>query len=220
MKIALCFHGNYGNRDDSLAGDRGYLYLKDIIFDKYSSDVFIHSWQLDKKDDILKKYSPKNFVFEKQINFLPFFERVGITDRYFNRGFDRKNTIFKNCTIHNTASFLYSRKKSIELSLAKGNYDVIITCRFDIGQRGGKLVRYLRFDTNDDMDYVYSAMWNQLNAGYADMWFYSNSKNMAILAQAYDKMYKHFLPNSEYERALTTGWYDSDSEQFTNERFK
>lgn len=72
-------------------------------------------------------------------------------------------------------------------------------------------------------------MWDQLNAGYADQWFYSNSNNMRLLSMAFDAaLYEYFVPNSKYEKTVTQGWPDSlhydggfyDPAQFSNEKLK
>ena len=228
MKIALCLSGFYNNTGDSNAGESGHEYLKKTIIDKYNPDVFIHSWEPQRKGYISDKYKPTNSVFESNFDFKEMFKDEGITNERFDRGFDRKNTIFKNCKIENMASFLYSRKRAIELTQSD-RYDIIITTRFDIGFRGGKEVRYLKFDSKADTSYIYSADWPQHNAGYADMWFYSNEANMTTLARAYDQMYDHFRTGSGYEHAVTRAWPDSqnmdnydstDTKQFSNERFK
>ena len=51
MKIALCLHGLFNSTTDSSSnGDDGFEYIKENILDKGEVDVYIHSWELDKKN--------------------------------------------------------------------------------------------------------------------------------------------------------------------------
>ena len=64
-------------------------------------------------------------------------------------------------------------------------------------------------------------MWVQTNAGYADQWFYSNQENMIKFVGFYDKSLDYFKPKSEYEKAITNGWFDSNAKnEFSNEILK
>ena len=44
----------------------GFKYLKKLL-SSYQLDYFIHTWSVDKKEDIVKTYNTKNILFEKQI---------------------------------------------------------------------------------------------------------------------------------------------------------
>jgi hypothetical protein len=72
-------------------------------------------------------------------------------------------------------------------------------------------------------------MWDQLNAGMADQWFYSNSENMDKFISMFDKLSAYLTKGSDYEMNVTNGWFDSnffdaynpyDERQFTNETLK
>lgn len=238
MKIALCLSGYYNNAVDPESGDNGFLYIEDTIINKYNPDVFIHSWEPDREVYLKELYNPIYITCEKQKDFSEVMKDNNISQEYFDEGFDREFSPFANCKISSTLSFLYSRMCSIRLAeiyqfKRKFKYDIIITARFDLSQRdknwtGKYKVSSMTFNPELDMNLVYSAMWDQLNAGYADQWFYSNSDNMSILASAYKKALQYFQPGSEYEEVLTTGWPDSiifdngfyHPHQFTNEKLK
>lgn len=239
MKIAICLHGYYNNRTDPQSGDKGFEYIKKNIFSKGNVDVFLHNWQPELGLKLKEQYRPKGCCIESQIDFEKVIEDSDIEEAYFNENFQRNKTIFAQCRIARTLSFLYSRKKSIELKKEYEKeqgikYQSVITARFDLGQRDGDakrkyLVSKINFDPHQDMSCLYSAMWDQLNAGYADQWFYSNSENTDLLATAYDKCFEYFCPGSKYEQKLTQGWPDScmidnlnrnDPRQFTNEVLK
>jgi len=239
VKIALCLHGYYNNRADPQSGDKGLEYIKKNIFSKGNVDVFLHNWQPELELKLKEQYHPKGYCIEPQIDFEKVIENSDIDESYFNENFQRNKTIFAQCNIARTLSFLCSRKKSIELKKEYEKeqgikYQSVITARFDLGQRDGNakrkyLVSKINFDPCQDMSFLYSAMWDQLNAGYADQWFYSNSENIDLLATAYDKCFDYFRPGSTYEQKVIRGWPDSckidtlnrnDVGQFTNEIFK
>tara|TARA_Y100001972_G_C7571969_1_gene287040 strand:- start:526 stop:852 length:327 start_codon:yes stop_codon:yes gene_type:complete len=65
-----------------------------------------------------------------------------------------------------------------------------------------------------------------MNVGYGDMWFYGSSEIMDLYSSIYDNALQDFKPESEYEKCLTEGWFDSkmfnvwdfnDPAQFSNE---
>jgi hypothetical protein len=77
------------------------------------------------------------------------------------------------------------------------------------------------FNENLDMNYIYAAMWDQFNLGFTDMWYYSSSENMNILCSFFEKAKNYYQLDSDYIKALTTGWPDSNSEDlFSNEMLK
>lgn len=229
MRIALCLYGYFNNRRNKNAGELGYKYIKSNIMDKASDiDVFIHSWEKDNETYINSLYSPKKSVFENQIDFKEISLEHGIDEDWINQGFERNRTIFRNCTINNSLSFYYSRSKAIELKKLYElendfTYDCVVICRFDLGYTStwshGYNVSLMPFDINLDMEYVYSAMWVQLNAGYADQWFISNSKNADLIGDMYeDSLNDYFQKNSEYYQVLTTNWFDSNiNNELSNE---
>lgn len=239
MRLALALHGYFNNREDPESGENGARYICDILLNKYNVDVFLHSWEKDKSPFLLSFYQPIDYLFEDQIDFQKVMQENGISQEYFDENFLREYSPYAACKISSTLSFLYSRKKALELvylyeEAHEFQYDIVITARFDLGQRDkfGKWKYYvsqMNFDPELDMQFTYSAMWDQLNAGYADQWFFSNSNNMRLLSMAYDAaLNDYFKAGSKYEKAVTTGWPDSkvydggfyDPGQFSNEKLK
>jgi hypothetical protein len=235
MKIALCLYGYYNNKADKNAGDKGYNYIQEKIIKQAEAigaevDIFVHSWDIENSNTIINKFNPAIYEIEKQIDFNDIAKEAGIDEVKINEGFDRDATMYRTCTINASLSFFYSRSKSLRLAIDYANenefkYDCVIACRFDLGQRStwhrGYNVSLMNLDLNLDMDYIYSAMWVQTNAGYADQWFFSNQDNMEKLADMYDmSLNDYFHIGSDYEKMLTTDWIDSNvSSEMSNERF-
>lgn len=232
MKTALCLYGYFNNKVDNSAGLKGYGYINDLIISKVDDvDIFIHSWDVKNKELILSKYDAKKCVIEDQINFDNIANEYGISQSKIDGSFKRNQTMYKTCSVNSTLSFLYSRSESIKMALNEAknagvDYDCIITCRFDLGFRSkehrGYNVSKMNFTPELDMNYIYSAMWVQLNAGYADQWFFSNQKNMEQLSTMYDKtLADYFKLDSEYNKTLVNGWVDSNANnEFSNEMLK
>jgi len=231
MRTALCLYGYYNNRADKNAGDKGFNYIQSKIFGANNDvDTFVHSWDTENSSKIISNYNPTIYEILPQINFNNIAKEYGINEEKINHGFNRKATMYKQCTINASLSFFYSRSRALELAInyAKENgftYDCIVTCRFDLGQRStwhrGYNVSQINFDNSLDMDYIYSAMWVQTNAGYADQWFFSNQDNMEKLATMYsESLNNYFHIGSDYQKAITTNWIDSNSKsELSNERF-
>ena len=230
MKIALCLHGYFANKGGVAASVAGHSYIDQKLLSRHDVDVFVHSWDLDNQERITSLYNPVECLFEKQITFDDELEKID-QDYFFSEhggsapGMYSMNTVFKGL------SFLYSRKQVMEIKKGYEErtgmvYDCVVLARFDLGQRGKEHPqRYyatnFNFNPNLDMNYVYSAYWDQLNHGYADHWFYSNSENMNLLANLYDKVVEYYQPDSDYAKSVTTGWPDSNHyDEFSNEFFQ
>lgn len=235
MRVALCLYGYYNNRADKSAGDKGYTYIQDKIMKQAKAigaevDVFFHSWDVAETKSIFEKYTPIYGMIEQQTNFDKIAKKAGIDEAEINGNFNRNKTIYKQCTVNASLSFFYSRSESIKYAITHANknkfeYDCIISCRFDLGQRSGWHKGYnvslMELDFGLDMNYIYSAMWKQTNAGYADQWFFSNQENMEKLSTMYDQaLTDYFHIGSDYQKAITEGWVDSNSrDELSNERF-
>lgn len=230
MKIALCLYGYFNNKADSSAGMKGYEYIKEHILKYENVDVFVHSWDLENSQKILDLYKPVEFTFDEQVDFDKRAKIHGVYQDLIDENFDRASTIYNGCTIQASLSFFESRAMSLGNKsfheIQNGfRYDVVITARFDLGHRSGFHRRYnvshINFDPTLDMNYLYSSMWMQLNAGYADQWFYSNSWNMDLFMLMGSHFLKDSLLFSDYHKALTNGWFDSNADdEFSNERLK
>lgn len=212
MKIALCI-GNLAERGRRApkAYLIGYNHIKEQILDKYKNniDVFLHSYEPELKEILIDLYNPINYVFEKQVDF---------TEEWKNF-----NPIYCETTKYQDVfSMTYSRYRvnSLKFEYEQKNnfiYDWVIFVRYDIS------VGYLEkifFDVSLDSNYIYTAMWDQLNAGLVDQWFYSNSNNMNIVLLLYKYLTEYLIDGSDFIKA-TRNWINSNnSSRITNEILK
>ena len=175
-----------------------------IINKTQECDIFIHSFDLINKANILKKYpNVKQYLIEEQIDFK---KSLSDENKIFEKSLNQE--IFPSpISLFSSLSFMYSRKKAIELALKNNKkYDVIICCRFDNTIR----LKYSAKNCNPtkliipklneiDTKYIYMSWWEHLHSGYSDHWFFSNSKNMKILADMYDILHKSLVINSDFD---------------------
>lgn len=113
MKIALCFAGQ------ARSYEQGYEYYKSNLLNHYDVDVFIHSWNFDEEDKLLKLYNPKSYEFGAP--------PLGDYDNKYTRTPDREKYPPRN----NYGQFfsLYECSKLVESTGIK--YDWVIRSRTD-----------------------------------------------------------------------------------------
>jgi hypothetical protein len=220
MKVATCLHGLA--RGSSVKADGAFSENYSTLLEKIKdTDVFIHCWDTDIEEHLLDIFNPVGYFFEPQKTFK---EEMSIFD-----GADfSPHTAMAQGNLFKTLSFLYSRKKAIELKSRReqsGNfvYDAVLVSRFDVGhhKEGQNKTSHLNFDPNFDMTKMYQAYWDQTNAGASDHWFYSNSKNIDMLSKMYENVFEYLKTGSKYSLSCSNGWPISDLlDEFSGELFK
>lgn len=196
MNIALCLHGLFNsNTDITSLGMDGYDHISKHILTGNKVDVFIHSWQPEKRTEINNLYNPLKFKYEPQINF----DRV-VQDRNLNtlEGCPRPpQTIL---------SHFYSIQESFKLCYDHGiEYDIVIKSRFDLGRINRNTsvqypVQCINFNKDLDMNFLYMADWQRFHNGPADMWFYSSYHNMKNFTHIYNDLLNNFYINSKFHK--------------------
>jgi hypothetical protein len=232
--IALCLYGYYSNKGGDNLNETSYIYdniINKIIPDN-NLDIFIHSFDIKNKENILKKYpTVKKYIIEPQID--------------FDSKLSAENIEFVNILKANpgnienyfsTLSMFYSKKQSILMT--DDTYDCIILTRHDIGIRQKSInatkdyleefgnacdlfFNYSYFSDIVNNDYIISSYWQQLNAGPSGYYFIANYKNMVILSNMYDYIINEaFKIDSNYCKTLND-WPDSNFyDQYSNEMLK
>lgn len=219
MKIALCLFG-YINSKATKTSHCAYSNEFKHLFDKvmvHNPDVFLHSWEVEKEDSLVEKFKPKLYTFERQRSFD---NQLRTTDwSRFSRSYQKPFNAF---------SALYSVKKTNELKTMFEKehgfkYDCVILSRFDVGYHtnGKNKTSFIDFNPNYNMESVYTAYWDQINAGISNHWIYSNSKNMDLITNMYDHIVEYLKPNSEYITEMMGGMFDTNNDDwFSNEFLK
>ena len=154
MKVALCLYGYIGTlkgktddfskkTDESSTGDLvldlSHKHFKKHILDKNDVDVFIHSWEVDKQDEIKRLYEPKSSHFEKQIVFPdePILDEwkkanVGIADPNTPEGYEKSK---KRLQAHLSRWYGTGMSVSLKKDYEEKNdfkYDMVMISRFDV----------------------------------------------------------------------------------------
>jgi hypothetical protein len=192
MKIALCLSGYVGRKDkiEKSISNREYICLdysskftKNYIVNNNNVDIFIHSFDVNLKNEILKTYNVVDSIIENQ-----------------------KTDFNVNSSYFHIVSQLYSKMKVVELKKLheeKMNikYDWVVLGRFDIGY--SKVLNFL--ELNNDNIYISDGWNNHPNTvrKIQDIIFISNSDNMNIISDIYNSLDKlklnHNIHYTEYD---------------------
>lgn len=196
MKIALCLHGLFdSNTDVTSKGIDGYKYIKHHILDNKDVDIFIHSWNIEKQNQINDLYKPKSVKYEKQLDF---------KNIIVPRNLDSLLNYPRHP--HSVLSHFYSIQESFKLCYEFNvNYDIVIKSRFDLGRINRTTsfeypVQCINFIPSLNTNFLYMADWNLFDQGPADMWFYSGYENMKLFTKIYDDLLDIFYINSDFHR--------------------
>ena len=203
MKVALCLHGLFDSLTDSHSkGIDGYHHIKKHILDKVDADVYIHSWEQEKSEEINSLYKPKKAIYEQQVDFRPLIQ---------SRSLDR----IPGCPRHpfSVLSHLYSVTQVMRMPYEHDKYDIIIKARFDLGRINRRTsgpgkqnpypVQCINFTFPIEADKIYMADWNHFHMGPADMWFYGDAITMNPFTTLYDELQKNFFINSDFHKFAT-----------------
>lgn len=224
---ALCLYGRFNNRFSESSGTEGAEYIRKKLLLKNNVDVFIYSNDLAHESVIRSEYQDvlRDCLFEPGPDFRQLMEDRGIRESDFQ-------PIEPFRTVENSLRFFYSRMRSLMLMAEHmerngAAYSAAITARFDLGQidkyNGWQPYRVseINFSARRDMTYFYSAMWNQLNGGYADQWFYSSPELLIRLGDMFERSLEYLKPGSSYQAFLELGIPDSNrTNEFSNEMLK
>jgi len=194
-KVALCLHGYFDSlQDSSSKGVDGHQHLLDRVYSQCEPDVYIHSWQPEKAQEINDLYKPKGFYYQKQIDFSPLCR---------SRELDKLNAgpPFRR-TPETVMSHFCSMQRAINLCYESGtDYDIVIKARFDIGRINrnpdATPVQCITFDPSLDMSTIKLADWDMFNQGPADMWFYGDMKVMSKFNFVFHQLSKEFFIGSD-----------------------
>jgi hypothetical protein len=215
MKIALCLFG-YPKGSTIYAGgayEQKFKHLFEQVM-VHSPDVFIHSWDTSLQEELVNLFNPKYFIFQNQLQFEDEISQLKMSRFVGSRGDILKTlSFFHTRHISNNLKKLHEKREGF-------TYDWVITSRFDVGYHnyGKNKTSYLKFDPSLNKDSVYSAYWDQINAGLSDHWFYGNSKNIDSVCNIRTKVVDYLKQDSDYCKTMTSGWFDSnEQEEFSNE---
>tara|TARA_B100000674_G_scaffold486429_1_gene494973 strand:- start:2474 stop:3343 length:870 start_codon:yes stop_codon:yes gene_type:complete len=231
MNLAICLYGNIGiaqsasqrNSNVNLLKESEnantdpricYQALNKFFTKKYKTDFFIHSWSYKQEEILNKIYSPKNYLYEKQINFTAPLINYGIDERNKIEDWDvsssakesyqllmpsRKSTEkivseLKNLSFR-THSRWYSTKKVVELmsEYSKKNneqYDFVLLTRFDCLYK-----KTIELEKLDNSKFYASFRKDRVDENLAlyDFFFLSNQENIESFSKLYDEIYKYSI---------------------------
>ena len=224
---------------------KGAKYLKKLLRN-HELKTICGLWDDIGIEEVKETYNPEICISSSQKEFQDQL-RIIFGDyeenRIKNRNIWLKNKNIKNNLVSSSfriASQLYARKIVLKEAIKFINKncfdpDIIILTRYDISCRGGTYIRYpsrittsiYKFlNTKKEQSKVILPLFNQLNAGMPDMWFYLNLNALYNMQFIYDEYINIITSDeSDYKRLLTQGWpfseyFDlddtNDPRQFSN----
>jgi hypothetical protein len=227
MKVALCFFGQPRLLDNPYT----WLSHKNLIIDRYNTDVFIHTWisgneiqfelathiqekhkpflieDKNSEEKILKKYKPKKYIFEKPKYFSLDEETKNLLKEKKQEYENRINGSFlwTPNNENNTLSQIYSITKVINL-LKDEKYDWVILSRYDNYMKD--FPNLYQLDSNN----LYIA--EDLPYNFNDVLIFGGQSQMDSLA-CYDKIpelcYKiSYFASEEFKRVAFLDKYEKE----------
>ena len=186
MRIALCFRGQTGFSANWTGPKRlpldpriGYNFHNITVIQPnalagHQVDIFLHSWSVDKKDQLLQYYQPKKHLIEEQIPFE--------TQRSTEDGFSERQVKSEFAMI----SSLSSAKKVINLKSQVEKeegftYDAVMLLRYDVTLHPENIrlnmqkydMNCFYYNRNEDYDKK-----RKSDSYVLDYWFFTNSNWM------------------------------------------
>ena len=227
MKIALCLFGNVGistassarpiNTDvlkesNNASTDPCIAYdsIKRNILDKYDTDIFIHSWSVNFKTQLVDLYKPESSKFEKQKIFDVNLSKYGINKGPIEKWDIPKETFvsykilrdvnsnyrdFLSSLAFRTKSRWYSNCKSIQLKekYERDNnfsYDFVITTRFDCFFN-----KFIKIDRYTQKGFYASRRTGRLDEDLAfyDLYFMGDSATMNKFSAIFNYLHDYSI---------------------------
>jgi len=197
-RVALCLFGyvgclnKYRMSDAEIDITEAYEYYKKNVLKDHDIDIFIHSFDIKRKDEIIDTYKPINFKIEKQRQKFKV-DHIGYGDSMKSYSKHTEGYSSKQKQVFHNQSQKYSRKQSIILKRQhetkhKFEYDLVLTARLDIA-----FTEEFEFHTLDP-DKLYAPGNNARHPNMINEFFFcSNSKNIDKIGEFYDNMAEHGL---------------------------
>ena len=229
---------------------KGKIHLNHVLSNN-DVDYYCHVWGNRSCEFIVENYNPKVLICEDQISF-----QTSCYSQYFDSFCSMppirspsvpKNLPFKINDSWEYFSRIYSQLHSrsyiskylLDLNnssrICLSDYDLIILTRYDISSRGGFNISNIpnvnlisNLNELQESEFLIFPTFNQLNDGYPDMWYLSNSHYFLNNISKQSSLWvKSILTDSEYFFLRENGWplseiFDinnpNDQRQFSNKQ--
>ena len=205
MKIAFCLFGHIGGKKEKNGGVAGDVDLsrvsesyKNTILDGNDADIFIHSWSVNDKNQIIDLFAPTESLIEKQKDFSS--DRL---DDYlqndiesYSKEFNLNNQETKHKLqdlVIRSSSRWYSNCKALEMMTDysiknKINYDFVFQGRMDL-----ILTTKIDFTLLNPNHFYHPLRKDKNSYAINDMFFISNQKNAEIFSKIYENKNKYSI---------------------------
>ena len=173
--------------------------------------IYGHSWSTEYLPLVEMVYGPGTYKCEAQ----PELKHLISDPDYFERGFNRSKSTWKNVSIQSVLGNMLGRVSVIDMLGSNiKKEEICILTRWDIGCSGSQDVHTINFDDALDMGYIYSPYFREIDEGYADMWFYSNVSNIKLFKDSFGYAVQSLNGENDYLNCFTQSWPSSVKSSF------
>lgn len=151
----------------------GFINIQKAINDVDNLYVVAHSWNPEFDGLVKSVYSLDVLSSEKQPSFAHEYMPIINPVNRFEKGLKRASSTWGKCSPQALIGNARSRTKAVSL-LKKLNIaedSSILAVRWDQGCTGGTEVNRVVFDGSLPAEYLYMSYYDEIDEGYADMWF-------------------------------------------------
>lgn len=188
---------------------RGFINIQKSLSNVDELKIIGHSWNPEYDEIIKSVYNIDDLISEKQENF--FIEYTNHIDSLdvFEKGLVRVNSKWKRVSYQSILGNAKSRAQVMYLleKINADGYGQVLATRWDQGCSGSENVNIINYDQSLNSNYFYLSYFNEIDEGYADMWFISSLKD-AKLFKDYDKYLLESLSgkNNYLDDFTKNGW--------------
>lgn len=204
---------------------RGFINIQNSLYNVDDLKVIAHSWNPEHDSLIKNVYAVDKLFSEKQQNFfIEYVNNIQSLDT-FEKGLNRANSKWKRVSYQSLLGNAKSRSRVMKL-LNNDEFEgfkQVLATRWDQGCSGSRDVNIINYDQSLNSDYFYLSYFNEIDEGYADMWFLASLED-AKKFKNYDEYVLESLSgkNNYIENFTKNGWPLSlprKKEKFRQEKF-
>lgn len=187
----------------------GFIELQKRLPKNVEITFWGHTWNPKYLNDLKRIYGSENIKSSTQDSYLCDFLSNTADPTIFESNINRSKTFFSKVDFQRLLG--QAKSRSILVNFIKGsiseNESLLIT-RWDIGSvKADNNSHIINIDSDLNNNYIYIPYWTHSDEGYADMWIYSNMKNLEIFSKYSEYLLNSItLRNNFFDDFTKSGW--------------
>ena len=222
-RIAICLYGSLGYKETlfgktnknqvPLEIEEPVNSLLENVIRENKCDVFIHSWSVDRKDQLIEILKPVSSYFEEHKQFAKDINSIknSVRSRFYSQNFSNKlkkeyedNKFKYDVVMHSRMDLMWFNK----LDLLQDVDDSIFASHWNISEKSEHLPQDKSNDNNNLGPFDRSNY--GVGSGLIDHWFFSSSKNMDNFAKIYSNtknlQFKTSIKSIKEKKSIRNKW--------------